>query len=271
MVRAPYTVRIAAGLIVTALEETQKLPTLVVTLPMTALSEALQFGMRLQQGVAGLAIKGDLALELMFDRPSEEPSWARFDDDEPELSLVPTEQPGADALDDQPEPPVADLEADPEAVDPEAAEPEAEKPAVEATGPEAGSAEAELAEPENQVTEPEAAIAEPEPVSDDEPVTLDSAPPAGRFALYSSAPETVVKAATAGTDAPAIDGPVPEVVEYIEYDRLTLAQLRAKLRTVDADDLSALLDYERATKARVPFITMIENRVTAQQKRHSTT
>lgn len=232
MVRAPYTVRIAAGLLVTALEETQKLPTLVVTLPMTALSEALQFGMRLQQGVAGLAIKGDLALELMFDRPSEQPSWARFDDDEdPELSLVPAEAPGADTLADQPEPP-------------------APEPAADAT----------------QVTEPESEPAES--ADDDAP-----AAPAvgGRFALYSSAPDAVVQAVTGGEASQASDGPVPEVVEYIEYDRLTLAQLRAKLRSVDAGDLATLLEYEQATKGRAPFVTMIENRITAQQKRHSTT
>ncbi|GAB05243.1 lipid droplet-associated protein [Gordonia amarae] len=232
MVRAPYSVRIAAGLIVTALEETQKLPTLVVTLPMTALSEALQFGMRLQQGVAGLAIKGDLALELMFDRPSEEPSWARFDeDDDPELSLVPAEQPGADALDDQPEPP----------------------------GGEPAAAAA------TQVSDPEP---ESEPADDDAPAARAAG---GRFALYSSAPDAVVQATTNGAASEASDGPVPEIVEYIEYNRLTLAQLRAKLRSVDADDLATLLEYERATKGRAPFVTMIENRITAQQKRHSTT
>lgn len=57
MHRAPYPARIAAGLIVTALEETRKLPALFVTLPMTAVSQTLQAGMRAQQNIAELAIK----------------------------------------------------------------------------------------------------------------------------------------------------------------------------------------------------------------------
>ena len=52
MDRAPYPARIAAGLIVTALEETRKLPALLVTLPMTAVSQTLQAGMRAQQNIA---------------------------------------------------------------------------------------------------------------------------------------------------------------------------------------------------------------------------
>ncbi len=49
MVRAPYPARIAAGLVVTAVEETRKLPTLLFTLPVTAVSETLQLAMRAQQ------------------------------------------------------------------------------------------------------------------------------------------------------------------------------------------------------------------------------
>ena len=81
MTRAPYTVRLAAGLIVTALEETRKLPTQLITLPMTAVSNAVQAGMRLQQNVAELVIKGDAVLDDLFDKPEEQPAWAVFDDD----------------------------------------------------------------------------------------------------------------------------------------------------------------------------------------------
>ena len=267
MVRAPYTVRIAAGLIVTAIEETQKLPTLVVTLPMTALSEALQLGMRVQQGVAGLAIKGDLALELMFDRPSEEPSWARFDEDEDpvELSLIPAEQPGADALDDQPEPPAAQS--------PARESPAPDSPADDVAThhvPSHHVAAHDATAPEVTARQADAQPADAAPGTDRTTTTEPAT--GGRFALYSSAPDTVVKApADTRPGAAAFDGPVPEVVEYIEYDRLTLAQLRAKLRSVGTDELAALLEYEQTTKARAPFVTMIENRITAQHKRHSTT
>jgi hypothetical protein len=79
----PFPVRVAAGLVVAAVEEARDLPRTVAGLPITAVSRVLQLGMRAQQVVTELAIKGDTALDGM--RPVEEaPSWARFDDDLPE-------------------------------------------------------------------------------------------------------------------------------------------------------------------------------------------
>ena len=76
----PFPVRVAAGLVVTAVEEVRDLPRTVVGLPITAVSRVLQLTMRAQQVVTELAIKGDTALEGA--RPVEEaPSWATFDDD----------------------------------------------------------------------------------------------------------------------------------------------------------------------------------------------
>jgi hypothetical protein len=78
----PLPVRIAAGLVATAVEQARDLPRLVVEFPVTAVSQALQASMRVQQKVTELAIKGDRALGTL--RPVEErPSWAVFDDDEP--------------------------------------------------------------------------------------------------------------------------------------------------------------------------------------------
>ena len=88
----PFPVRVAAGLVVTAVEEVQALPRTIVGLPITAASQVLQLSMRAQQVVTELAIKGDTALEGA--RPIEEaPSWARFDEDTDDL--VPTRN-GAD-------------------------------------------------------------------------------------------------------------------------------------------------------------------------------
>ena len=78
----PYPVRIAAGLVVTAVEQARELPRHAVELPVTAVSQALQVSMRVQQKVTELAIKGDRVLGGL--RPVEEtPSWATFDEDEP--------------------------------------------------------------------------------------------------------------------------------------------------------------------------------------------
>jgi hypothetical protein len=78
----PLPVRLAAGLVASAVEQAMDLPRLVVEFPVTAVSQALQASMRVQQRVTELAIKGDRALGTL--RPVEEkPSWATFDEDEP--------------------------------------------------------------------------------------------------------------------------------------------------------------------------------------------
>lgn len=76
----PMPVRIAAGLVATAVEQARELPRLVTELPVTAVSQALQASMRVQQRVTELAIKGDRALSAL--RPvSDAPDWATFDDE----------------------------------------------------------------------------------------------------------------------------------------------------------------------------------------------
>jgi hypothetical protein len=78
----PFPVRIAAGLVATAVEQARDLPRLVVEFPVTAVSQALQASMRVQQKVTELAIKGDRVLGTLH--PVEEaPSWATFDEEEP--------------------------------------------------------------------------------------------------------------------------------------------------------------------------------------------
>lgn len=74
-------VRLAAGLVVTAVEQARDLPRQAIELPVTVVSQALQASMRVQQRITELAIKGDRALSVL--RPVEEkPSWATFDEDE---------------------------------------------------------------------------------------------------------------------------------------------------------------------------------------------
>lgn len=76
----PLPIRIAAGLVATAVEQARNLPRHAVEFPVTAVSQALQASMRIQQTITELAIKGDRALGAL--RPIEEkPSWATFDED----------------------------------------------------------------------------------------------------------------------------------------------------------------------------------------------
>ena len=94
--------------------------------------------------------------------------------------------------------------------------------------------------------------------------TLDGEPRAeGRFALYTSPDAGAADdwARVASTPAKGAVS-VPEVVEELDYEQLTLAQLRARLPSLDLDELEALLAYEEATKARAPFQTLLANRIT---------
>lgn len=79
----------------------------------------------------------------------------------------------------------------------------------------------------------------------------------GRFALYTTGEPDVpdAKPATAAKAAPAI-------VTELDYESLTLAQLRARLPSLRVDDLETLLAYEGKTKSRAPFQTLLANRIT---------
>ncbi|MCZ4520697.1 lipid droplet-associated protein [Rhodococcus ruber] len=85
MTRVPFAARVAAGVAVTVVEEARKLPGSALMLPMTVVSEALARGMRFQQQVTALAIKGDLiiaTLPVVGTPREEQPAWASFDEDD---------------------------------------------------------------------------------------------------------------------------------------------------------------------------------------------
>lgn len=250
MNRPPYPARVVAGLLATTVEETRKLPTRVITLPMSAVSNALQAGMRLQQNIAELAIKGDDLLAPIFDKAEEEPAWATFDED------------------DDPTPVKAVAAATAKVVEPETvtkdtpvvkAAPEAKagpktKPAPKTAPANSKPATSKTPAPTTEASKTAAA----------ETDAPDQAP--GRFALYSSSTTGVAPGPTAAAPATPT-GPVPQVVADLDYDALTLAQLRAKVRTLALADLQVLSEYERNNRNRSPFVTMIDNRVVSEQKK----
>lgn len=83
----------------------------------------------------------------------------------------------------------------------------------------------------------------------------------GRFALFSNGEPQPSPEPDEEDTALAI-GEAPEIVEELDYESLTLAQLRARLNTLRVADLEALLAYEEATKGRAPFQTLLANRIT---------
>jgi hypothetical protein len=106
----------------------------------------------------------------------------------------------------------------------------------------------------------------PPPTDDGERITE------GRFALYTTGePETpqarppknaVNNAEPVARQAKPAKADPPDVVIDLDYETLTLAQLRARLQSLRVADLEALLAYEGATKARAPFQTLLANRIT---------
>lgn len=91
---------------------------------------------------------------------------------------------------------------------------------------------------------------------------VDDAPGArlteGRFALFSEGePEP-----TAASTIAATNGKAPGIVDKLDYESLTLAQLRARLTSLKVADLETLLAFEEANKSRAPFQTLLANRIT---------
>ncbi|WP_431237182.1 lipid droplet-associated protein [Mycolicibacterium aichiense] len=85
----------------------------------------------------------------------------------------------------------------------------------------------------------------------------------GRFALYSTTDGVEPKSQTSATAATATaTKTAPPIAEELDYESLTLAQLRARLQSLSVADLEALLAYEEASKSRAPFQTLLANRIT---------
>jgi hypothetical protein len=78
----------------------------------------------------------------------------------------------------------------------------------------------------------------------------------------------VVEAAAAEPEAPAAEeATAPESTEATDvvlplanYDTLTVASLRARLRTLTVDDLVVLINYEKAHEGREEVVGMFERR-----------
>jgi hypothetical protein len=108
---------------------------------------------------------------------------------------------------------------------------------------------------------------QPEWATFDEDVADDAPEPArpdgerraeGRFALFTTGEPESAADADVGTET----ADTPDVVTRLDYETLTLAQLRARLPSLPVADLEELLAYEAATKSRAPFQTLLSNRIT---------
>lgn len=177
----PLPIRLAAGLAAVAVERARRLPQDVTEWPMSAVSQALQLSMRVQQRITELAIKGDEAIAGLREI-EEDPPWAVFDEDLPAPGYL---RPARSAYDLAPE--ATDVDRLPTGL----------------------------------------------------PNTADL------------------------DDGHAGEGPraLPR------YPELSLASMRARLRTLSVDDLGELLTYERDHQDRPEFVRMLTNRIATVQNR----
>jgi len=96
-------------------------------------------------------------------------------------------------------------------------------------------------------------------------------PPRSAAAAATHAPASPVAApaaaapAVAPAEAPAPEAAAPQggaaALPVPNYDELSIASLRARLRALDAAQVRDLLDYERAHASRANVITMFERRI----------
>jgi hypothetical protein len=80
----PTPIRAALGLAATAVDEARKLPEtvphVVSSVPIRAVSTAMQASLRIQQHLATLTARGDEVLSQLRGSSAEPPSWATFDE-----------------------------------------------------------------------------------------------------------------------------------------------------------------------------------------------
>jgi hypothetical protein len=107
------------------------------------------------------------------------------------------------------------------------------------------------------VSEPDAAagsVAAAEPTAATEPTaTPEPTTPEPTAAEPTAAAESAPAAEAAEPGEPAL--PVPN------YDDLTVASLRARLRNLDQSQVRVLLEYEKAHAGRAAVLTMFERRI----------
>lgn len=241
MIRPPFLARVAAGIAVTAYEETLKLPSTAVALPMTTVSQILQTTMRMQQVMTSLAIKGDQFFEILGAAPEETAEWATFDDDLP-----------------------GDRSPSAEQAPPVTTEVDASAPgrfALYSVPP--GSAAETVAGDAAAASDGQGEPASASPTK----TTSKKQPAKQATAQKKTAQKKTAKPAPSTATEPAGSVGPGEIVEYLDYDSLTLAQLRARLRTLSVDELGALLEYENSHAARPPFVTMLSNRITTARSK----
>jgi hypothetical protein len=280
----PMPLRAVAGLAAVAIDEARRLPDRLVTLPVLAVSAALQASLKVQQQYAELVNRGDQLLSQLRGEPAGTPPWARFDDEDTERRrpASATGDAGPSAADmaaaDMAEADIA-VAADTTEVADEADPADiADFADVADLAEMTDRAEADLAEMTDDPVDRGADLLAEEVLAETalveelvaeqalaDEALADEALPDETLAEEMIAEEELGDEAAehvaavdlsddvAGWDAAAL--PLPN------YGELSIPQLRARLRTLSAAELERLIGYERATTERAAYLTMLQNRL----------
>ena len=138
-----------------------------------------------------------------------------------------------------------------------------EAPAAATTpAPEDAAAPKDTAAPETVVAE---TIAEPETVAAPAAAAAEQTAEAAPEPAVAPEPAAVVTetapAAAAAQPAAAPEPVAGGALPLANYDELTVASLRARLRNLSNDDLTQLMTYEKAHQNRPEVIKMFQNRL----------
>ena len=260
-------------------DEIKKIPSNLASIPVQAVTDAVSSALRLQQNFNALVIKGDETLEFIFHKPEEKPDWATFDEDEDDeiptpapaeartiAPVTPIVPPAPSAVEEPAEPKKPAAQAKPSAqplrqataratTKPVTAKPATKKPATAA---------------KPQTSKPKTEKPATGKTTAAKPLTPPSAPaakPVKARPATAAKPAAPKKPAEPKPEAPKAEAASkasrPELVDYLEYGTLSLAQLRARARNLSVPELHELLSFERANGNRPPFVTLLENRITA--------
>jgi hypothetical protein len=128
------------------------------------------------------------------------------------------------------------------------------KPAAEAPADAAAPAAATTPAPED--------TAAPEPEATAEPATVAAQAAAEPETAVATEPTAPAVAEPAVAEPEASAGPeTSSTLPLANYEELSVASLRARLRNLSNDDLSQLMTYERAHQDRPEVIKMFQNRL----------
>lgn len=300
----PLPVRVAAGLVATGWDTVRSLPGGLPALSVNVAGHAVRLSMRLQQEITQLAARGDELLAGITSRPSEHPTWARFDEEDGTQAEAPDGPAGSDDVDQVAQSPGHDRFDDTEFDTVGGTSPDLpltedaggrgavpdwpESPAdltvpdtdpAEHTDPTEGAAPAEAVGVEREagtVEEADPAVdADTDWSADTDPLApgrsdVETVSRANGLVGAAGAPHlTVVRgdpyepgdsAGPSDSDGPTA-APDAGPSALPGYDRMTLAQVRGRLRGLSPDDVAGLLAYERAGAGRAPFLTLLTNRI----------